>query len=362
MWNQITEQIADVTGQPLMQPQRQAISGGSINQAYVLRDGQQSYFVKLNHAAQVAMFEAEASGLREIRQTRTIRVPQPICWGTADGSSYLVLEWIELGRGEAQAWEKMGQQLAALHRVSGPQGFGWHQNNTIGLTPQPNPWTANWTEFFTQHRIEYQLQLARRRGGHFPRHQALLAVIPKLLAHQPEPALVHGDLWSGNAAYSQDGEPVLLDPAVYYGDREVDLAAWVAVTRNSIVGSPVAPAAVWAALGIAARLGPAVGTGADPPQPTHTADAESVDEPLGFAEGRWPGPESVDPPVPANRRHSRLKGQHSQHSGLWRPERPQLSSGIDRWCSWRSAHPLAGQRSVPDGQRYRGSRRRWTRP
>lgn len=224
MWNQITEQIADVTGQPLMQPQRQAIGGGSINQAYVLRDGQQSYFVKLNHAAQVAMFEAEALGLREIHQTRTIRVPQPICWGTADGSSYLVLEWIELGGGDAQAWEKMGQQLAALHRVSSPQGFGWHQDNTIGSTPQPNPWTASWTEFFTQHRIEYQLQLARRRGGHFPRQQALLAVIPKLLAHQPEPALVHGDLWSGNAACSQAGEPVLLDPAVYYGDREVDLA------------------------------------------------------------------------------------------------------------------------------------------
>jgi len=224
MWNQITEQIASVTGRPLAQPRPQAIGGGSINQAYVLRDGQQSYFVKLNQAAQVAMFEAEALGLREIHQTRTIRVPQPLCWGTADGSSYLVLEWIELGRGDAQAWERMGQQLAALHRVSSPQGFGWHQNNTIGSTPQPNPWTANWTEFFRQYRIEYQLQLARRRGGDFPRHQALLAAIPKLLAHQPQPALVHGDLWSGNAACSQDGEPVLLDPAVYYGDREVDLA------------------------------------------------------------------------------------------------------------------------------------------
>lgn len=224
MWNQITEQIANVTGRPLRQPQRQAVGGGSINQAYVLRDGQQSYFVKLNEAVQVTMFEAEALGLREMHQTQTIRVPQPICWGTAGSSSYLALEWIELGRGDALAWQRMGQQLAALHRVTSLHGFGWHRNNTIGSTPQLNPWTASWTEFFTRHRIEYQLQLARRRGGHFPQEQALLAVIPQLLAHQPEPALVHGDLWSGNAACSQAGEPVVLDPAVYYGDREVDLA------------------------------------------------------------------------------------------------------------------------------------------
>ncbi len=224
MWDLIAEQISQVTGHSLAGAEPRSISGGSINQAYAFSDSQQTYFVKLNQAARVAMFEAEALGLKEIAQTNTTRVPQPICWGTASGHSYLVLEWIDLGRGNPQTWEQMGQQLAALHQVQSQKGFGWHQDNTIGATPQINPWTSDWVAFFSQHRIGYQLQLAARRGGSFPQQKELLAAIPKLLNHQPQPALVHGDLWSGNAACSQSGEPVLLDPAVYYGDREVDLA------------------------------------------------------------------------------------------------------------------------------------------
>jgi len=173
------------------------------------------------------MFEAEALGLKQMRETQAIRVPKPIGWGIAADSSYIVLEWLELGgSNNSQTWEEMGRQLAAMHRWNPPtaKGFGWEQNNTIGSTPQLNNWTSDWAEFFAESRIGYQFQLARRRGGHFPQQEQLMAVIPKLLNHQPQPSLVHGDLWGGNAAVTTSGEPVILDPATYIGDREVDLA------------------------------------------------------------------------------------------------------------------------------------------
>jgi fructosamine-3-kinase len=225
MWTQITERITQATGQKFVGYHRRSVSGGSINQAYALSDSEQTYFVKLSDASKVAMFEAEAMGLAEIYQTSTIRVPQLICWGTGSSYSYLVLEWIELGRGSHLSWEALGHQLAAMHQVTSETGFGWQQNNTIGATPQSNDWTSDWVEFFRNQRIRYQLQLAKRQGGHFPRQDDLLAAIPKILSDcQPHPSLVHGDLWSGNAAFSQSGEPVILDPAVYFGDREVDIA------------------------------------------------------------------------------------------------------------------------------------------
>lgn len=226
MWNDIAAQISQVTGK-LFQPQNpRSIGGGCINSGYAVSDGDRTYFVKLNQASQLAMFTAEATGLEQMVATQTIRVPQPICWGIAGNSAYLVLEWLELGRSNSTAaWEAMGHQLAAMHRHTSNSGFGWQQDNTIGATPQINTWTTDWTEFWTGHRIAYQLQSGQRRGGHFPKDKQLLAVIPQLLAgHTPSPSLVHGDLWSGNAAIAQSGEPVIFDPATYYGDREVDLA------------------------------------------------------------------------------------------------------------------------------------------
>ena len=103
--------------------------------------------------------------------------------------------------------------------------FGWDINNTIGSTVQINNWTVNWAEFWAERRIGYQLKLARRRGGLFPQGERLLEVIPELLAdHEPQPSLVHGDLWGGNAGVTSAGEPVIFDPAAYFGDREVDIA------------------------------------------------------------------------------------------------------------------------------------------
>jgi fructosamine-3-kinase len=225
MWNQIAEHIREATEQPFTVAHRRPVGGGSVNQAYVISDDTTAYFVKLNDAARMGMFEAEALGLRAMWKTETIRVPKPICWGTVDRSAYIVLEWLDFGYGTHDAWTAMGQQLAAMHRVTSAKGFGWEHDNTIGFIPQKNPWTEDWVTFFQEHRLGYQFQLARKRGGHFPQQDALMQAIPALLSgHDPVPSMVHGDLWSGNAAVTQTDEPVIFDPAAYYGDREVDLA------------------------------------------------------------------------------------------------------------------------------------------
>jgi fructosamine-3-kinase len=225
MWTAIAQQISAKTGTAFSMQDRRSVGGGCINQAYQISDGDRHFFVKLNQASQVAMFEAEALGLQEMYDSQTIRVPKPIAWGTVDSSAYIVLEWLNLSGSGSGAWGRMGEALAAMHRVTSSQGFGWRQNNTIGATPQPNPWTDSWLAFYREHRLRHQFRLAGRRGGHFPRQHELFMALPDLLAgHDPAPALVHGDLWSGNAAVTQDGEPVILDPATYFGDREVDIA------------------------------------------------------------------------------------------------------------------------------------------
>ncbi len=221
MWDSIARHIQTTTGKPFRIGDHVPVGGGCINRAFRIGDAQQIYFVKVNRASKASMFEAEALGLQEM--AAQIRVPRPLCWGIASDQSYLVLEWIDLG--QASNWPEMGQQLAALHRATYPQGFGWHQDNTIGETPQLNPWTQDWANFFAEYRIGHQLKLAAQKGAHFIQAETLLKAIPKVLAgHDPEPSLVHGDLWSGNAAFDTAGAPVIFDPATYYGDREVDLA------------------------------------------------------------------------------------------------------------------------------------------
>ncbi|MBD2622315.1 fructosamine kinase family protein [Microcystis flos-aquae FACHB-1344] len=225
MWTQIARHITQTTEKPFEIEKSHPVSGGCINQGYAVTGNGLIYFVKINQANQEAMFAAEALGLKQIHATKTIRVPEPICWGIAEKSSYLVLEWLEFGGGNSQSWEKMGQNLARLHQVSLSDRFGWHCNNTIGSTPQINTVSNSWADFFAHQRIGYQLRLAKERGGNFPDEDQVIPAISEILSqHQPHPSLVHGDLWSGNAAITVDGEPVILDPATYWGDREVDLA------------------------------------------------------------------------------------------------------------------------------------------
>jgi protein-ribulosamine 3-kinase len=225
MWPAIADAIAATTSNPFKLEHRSAIGGGCINAAYRIDGGGASYFVKVNRPDKADMFAAEVAALGQIAKTGTVRAPRPICHGANLDASWLVLEYIPLApRGDFKA---LGQQLAAMHRVTSEQ-FGWWRNNTIGATQQINTPTADWAAFWRERRIGFQLRLAATngyRGALQKRGEKLLAAMPALFAsHHPQPSLLHGDLWSGNVAFDQAGQPVVFDPASYYGDREADLA------------------------------------------------------------------------------------------------------------------------------------------
>ena len=204
-----------------------SVGGGSINSAYKLDAKDQVVFIKTNQASLLHMFEAEAQGLQELRELNCVRVPNVICLGQTDGHSYLAMEYIELGSLRGPASTLLGQQLAQLHRQQ--QGyFGWHIDNTIGSTPQHNERNHNWVEFWQQQRLSKQLFFAARNGFNGSlqkRGQKLIEKIDVFFAnYSPQASLLHGDLWGGNAAADPQGNPVIFDPASYYGDRETDIA------------------------------------------------------------------------------------------------------------------------------------------
>lgn len=225
-WNPIDSAIAAATATHFRSERRHAVGGGCINQAWVIEGAGRRYFVKLNEPATAAMFVSEADGLNAILASGAIRAPVPICWGSSATHAYLVLEYLPLTPPDRHGMARLGAALAMLHRHCGKQ-FGWHRDNTIGSTPQLNAPSDDWTAFWRERRLRYQLERAARRGGAALQRKGerLLAKVGDVLrGHAPAPSLLHGDLWSGNCAALAGGEPVVFDPAVYYGDRETDLA------------------------------------------------------------------------------------------------------------------------------------------
>lgn len=225
LWEDIGAAIEAATGTGASVRQQGSVGGGCINQAQRVQYGATTYFVKLNTAGKVDMFAAEARGLQELRNSNTLRVPEPVCWGDNGQSAWLVMENLQFGgRGDMAA---LGKGLAAMHRVTRPQ-YGWVQDNTIGSTLQVNTPMGNWVDFWREQRLGFQLELAADHG-HGGRLQSqgekLLEAFPVLFTDYVPPAsLLHGDLWSGNYASTAGGEPAIFDPAVYYGDREADIA------------------------------------------------------------------------------------------------------------------------------------------
>lgn len=226
-WNQITEAITAASGSPFNLQRSDSIGGGCINTAYRLVGDRGSYFIKLNRAERLDMFEAEAEGLNALAEAQAIRVPLPVCTGIDNDQAYLVMEYFEGGGETSGAAETFGQQLARMHRYTHDQ-FGWHRDNTIGSTPQPNTPANDWLAFWRQQRLGFQLELAEQRGasrGLLRKGEDLLQRMAEFFTdYQPQASLLHGDLWSGNYAITREGEPIIFDPAVYFGDREADLA------------------------------------------------------------------------------------------------------------------------------------------
>jgi len=202
------------------------VGGGDISAAWRLDAQGRELFLKTGTTTSIGMFAAEAEGLAEIAAAEAVRVPEVLAIGQTEDSAFLALEWLSFEPADAKDERLLGEQLAKMHHTVKDR-FGWHRDNTIGLTPQHNDWSSDWAEFFCEHRLGYQLRLAAENGftGELQdQGTRLLRTLPELFdAYEPVPSLLHGDLWGGNWA-SSDGVPVIFDPAVYYGDRETDLA------------------------------------------------------------------------------------------------------------------------------------------
>jgi protein-ribulosamine 3-kinase len=201
------------------------VSGGDINRAYRLSDGQQQFFAKINRAERLPMFEAEMHGLNEIRRSDSIRCPYPIACGVTGQFAFIVMEFLDLSGHRDEAL--FAQQLASLHLCQRQQ-FGYPIDNTIGTSPQLNTFDSSWVGFWQQQRLGYQLSLARTNGYGSDLYDSGMRLNQQLDAffsdYSPLASLLHGDLWSGNQAADAFANPVIYDPACYYGDHEADLA------------------------------------------------------------------------------------------------------------------------------------------
>jgi len=224
-WQLVQQILVDKTGQKIGQLAASPLSGGSINRAWRLSDGRHQYFIKTNSPDRLAMFEAEMIGLNEIQASNSIRVPAPLACGIVDQQAFIVLEYLELsGRPDPV---RLAQQLASMHQCTREQ-YGFSGDNSIGTTAQVNSFNPDWIGFWQQQRLGYQLSLARTNGYGNELFDTGMCLNEQLghffNDYTPLASLLHGDLWSGNQGADSAGNPVVYDPACYYGDHETDLA------------------------------------------------------------------------------------------------------------------------------------------
>lgn len=224
-WNIISAEISTLSGRSFMVESVRPVGGGDINQCFIISSHNTAYFVKLNDASMLSMFEQEAFSLTRLLNTEIFTVPIPLTLGIAQSHSYLVLSYHAIQSHGNQYI--LGQKLAGLHKCTHSQ-HGWDHSNFIGTTLQKNTPSASWLDFWREQRLMPQLEFAYE-NGYSNKLSALAGQLIKSLpdileGHEPGPSLLHGDLWGGNIGFIAPDQPILFDPASYYGDRETDLA------------------------------------------------------------------------------------------------------------------------------------------
>ncbi len=228
IWSFISDAITEAVGEPFVVRQRMKVSGGSICSTFKVDDGSTAYLVKLNRADAKWAFETERDGLDLLRAVGAeVRIPGVVSVGSAQDRSWMVLEFVAMRPATDESAGKLGAAMAQIHRSVGTS-YGWERDNAIGSSLQVNKEGTNWARFFRDQRLAVQLEMATRNSldiALLRKGELVLDECERLLGnHQPQPSLLHGDLWSGNQAVDSEGRAVLFDPAVYYGDRECDLA------------------------------------------------------------------------------------------------------------------------------------------
>lgn len=225
--NHINSKLTSLLGREIAIKYYTKLHGGSVNYSYQIATNRGPFFIKLNRADSFPnMFSLEQLGLQTLKESNTLEVPTIIAEGEHDGVAYLVLEFIEVGQETSLFWETFGRQVAALHQIKEKQ-FGLTYSNYIGSLPQSNELVEDWSTFFGEQRIMAQAKMAFDSARI---DKALLSELESIANNLDQlfplatPSLLHGDLWSGNFMVHANGNPILIDPAIYYGNREMDMA------------------------------------------------------------------------------------------------------------------------------------------
>lgn len=201
----------------------QYISGGQKHGVYRILTKKEKLIIKLGEELPPEIYKKEEDGLRALRGTRTFAIPEVIARGSMNGFQYILMTFLSEGKPN---WKEFGIRLAELHQHSSEQ-FGWHEDNYLATLGQSNKWRGSWTDFYIHERNLPQLELAKRSGFLQSVTMNMMTRLENWMSDNcpdSKPALLHGDLWNGNALFDEDGNPALIDPAVYYGNSEMDLA------------------------------------------------------------------------------------------------------------------------------------------
>lgn len=225
--NAVLEKLKEIYKHDINLISSSPVGGGDINEAYKFSTSAGDFFVKKNSATLYPkMFQREAQGIKLLTKANEIQLPEVIATSEDENVAFLILKFIESSSKAANFWDDFGTQLANLHKHTADY-FGLDQNNYIGSLPQSNRKHDKWADFFREERLEVQVKKARDSGSlgtdtvrTFDKFYARL----DNLFPDEQPALIHGDLWGGNYMVGESGKAVIIDPAVYYGHREMDIA------------------------------------------------------------------------------------------------------------------------------------------
>lgn len=222
----VRKKLEEVTGETAELLSVSPVGGGDINEAYRFETTLGTYFVKKNSSSRFPqMFEKEALGLKILADAEEIPVPEVMTCDETGEEAFLIMKYIPPGTKSTDFWETFGRRLAALHRHT-DEMFGLDHDNYIGSLHQSNRRHRSWTDFFREERLQFQVKMARDAGridsDTIRKFERFYQKLEDIFPVEP-PALIHGDLWGGNFIVNPEGEAVIIDPAVYYGHREMDL-------------------------------------------------------------------------------------------------------------------------------------------
>jgi protein-ribulosamine 3-kinase len=221
-----TEALTQSLNQNLPVKKVEHVGGGDINHAVKVTTSAETFFIKWNQFPQSDIFEKEARGLDLLGNSGSIEVAKPLAFGELKGKHFLILEHLDRGRQSRYFWKEFGRNLAKLHQTNGTH-FGLDHNNYIGRLDQKNDFNHNWIDFFVNQRINPLVSAGREKGilsrSIVQKFDTLFTKLEQIIPEE-KPALLHGDLWSGNFMCGPNGQAWLIDPAVYFGHREMELA------------------------------------------------------------------------------------------------------------------------------------------